>query len=102
MAYIKVNIAQLEATARMIDEHISYVERTVTAQDVDTAELMQAWEGRDADEFKSYIQGISGDCSVLKAYKKSLSSYAEFLRSAATIYKSAMIDAYNEANSCAK
>ena len=102
MAVIAVNFKELEQTAQKIRDHVFYVECQMGSRNIDTAELMQCWQGEDAKAFIEHITNMNSSGSVLKAYVSSMKSYADFLENAAKIYKSAMIDAYNEANSCAK
>lgn len=99
MAYIKVNCSTLNSTATSVEKYASMLKKKMSAADNDIKALGVDWQGSDYAAFQAQWREAVNDSSVYMKMRKSLESYADYLRYAAKRYKDAQNAAVNRANS---
>ena len=97
MAYIKVNCSTLNSTATAVEKYASVLKKKMSAADTDIKSI--DWQGLDYAAFQTKWGEAMNDSSVYMKMRKSLESYADYLRYAAKRYKDAQNAAVNRANS---
>ena len=102
MTYIKVDHSKFESAASAIEEYIALMESKMNSVQGEVTILSSSWQGSDFIQFKTEFDKVDNDDSTYIQMKKSLESYAKYLRFAAEKYKKAQIDAVNRANSLPK
>lgn len=102
MAYIKVDHSKLESTASLVEAYISNTKKKMNNANGYVANMSGSWQGVDFNQFKLQWDGVTNNDSAYSQMMKSLESYAQFLRYAASKYKNAQAKAINRANSLPK
>ena len=99
---IKVNHNTLDTAANTIDEYIRNMDSKIGKANSAVTTMLSTWQGNDANEFKVKWDTVDDADSTHGMMRKSLESYASFLRNASSKYKNAQINAINRANSLPK
>jgi len=99
MAYIKVNCNSINAAAKAVDKYVGEMKKKMSAADNDVKTMGIDWQGSDYAAFQAKWGEAVNDSSVYMKMRKSLESYADYLRYAAKRYKDAQNAAVNRANS---
>lgn len=102
MARIKVDHSKFEAAASAIDEHVKEMKRKMRSAQGEVDTLSATWQGSDYTQFKANFNRVDNDDSTHAQMLKSLDSYADYLRYAASKYKEAQTKAVNRANGLPK
>lgn len=95
---INVNHSRFEATAEAIEAYNTDIKNKMTYSGYKINEMLNHWEGSDADSFEQRWNELYSNNSTSNAMKQALDNHASYLRFAATKYKTAQIDAVNRAN----
>lgn len=98
MAYIRVNHAQLSATASEIDAYISLLKSKMVSAQQEINQLTMNWQGSDSVQFKSQWGTVTDNQSTYYNLISQLESYANYLRYAAQEYSKAQKNAIDRAN----
>ena len=96
---IKVDHSKFESTANVLLDYTEKMKKNMRKADTAVSTMMHQWQGEDAYEFNAKWATVSGGDSTYEAMRKSIESYANFLKSAGEKYKQAQINAVNAANS---
>ncbi len=98
MPYIRVDHSRFESAAKILEEYLAFTRSKMLYANSSVNTLMQTgWQGNDANSFKNKWAEIIGTESTYVKMMKSLKSYADYLRYAASCYKQAQINAVNRA-----
>lgn len=95
---IKVNHSKFDSTATAIENYNSLLTKKMGNANQSMTTLFSSWKGIDASTYKTKWDTLDGGDSVYYKMKKSLESYAKFLRAAGNKYKTAQINAVNRAS----
>ncbi len=98
MAHIKVDKAQLEATAKAVDSCRQALKKDMNNATKEVHDLSAAWNGEDYTAFLNQWNEVKNKESVYYQLDKSLMSYAEYLRYAKAQYEDAQQKAVKAAN----
>lgn len=98
MAYIRVNHAQLSATATEIDAYISLLKSKMASAQLEINQLTTNWQGADSAQFKTKWETVTNKESTYYSLISQLESYANYLRHAAQEYSNAQEHAIDRAN----
>ena len=98
MAYIKVDHSKFDSAASAVEEYIDFMEGRMNSVQEEITTLSSSWQGTDFIQFKTEYDKVDNDDSTYVQMKKSLESYAKYLRYAANKYKDAQARAVNRAN----
>ncbi len=98
MAYIRVDHAQLSATASEIDIYISLLKNRMASAQLEINQLTTNWQGADSAQFKSKWETVTDNQSTYSTLISQLESYANYLRYAAQEYSKAQNNAIERAN----
>lgn len=90
---IRVNHQQLKSTANAIEQYNSKLDKNMKKADSTMATLFGTWKGIDASSYKTKWDAIDAGGSTHQKMKKSLASYAKYLKSAANKYSQAQAKA---------
>ncbi len=102
MAYIKVDIAELEKTAAVVDEYVAVHKKRTAAIDRTMDGLNASWQGTDYDQVRKQWKEMIQKGSTSNKMLQSLEHYADSLRSAGAAYKNAKERAINRAKTRCK
>ena len=102
MAYIKVNINQLEQTAKAVDTYVRSHKQKINSMETTMANLGSGWKGPDYNQACAQLDKMTQDGSVSKKMLDSLCNYADSLRSAGKAYKDLRDRAINRAKTRCK
>lgn len=95
---IKVNHSKLGSAANAIETYTSSMSSKMRTADNTVSAMLGNWQGNDANSFVAQWDKVNDADSTYANMKKSLESYAKFLRHAENKYKTAQISAINRAN----
>ena len=95
---IRVDHSKFEAAANAIDQYNSNMKSKMKNADTAVNTMLSSWKGEDATAFVLKWNEVNGSESTYMAFYKSMKSYAEYLREAASRYKTAQANAINRAN----
>ena len=95
---IRVDHSRFNAAADSIDKYISTLNKEMKKSDSSVSNMLGLWKGTDATAFSNKWSVIMGSGSTYMNFKKSLESYAKYLRYAGNQYKNAQANAINRAN----
>ncbi len=98
MAYIKVDKAQLEATAKSVDACRQDLKKYMGNATKEVQNLSAAWSGEDYTAFLKQWNELDDKESVYYQLDKALESYAKYLRYAKKQYEDAQEKAVKAAN----
>ena len=98
MPYIRVDHSRFEAAAKQMEDYLAFTKSKMLFANASANHLLSSgWKGNDAGAFRSKWSEIIGNGSTYMKMMKSLKSYADYLRYAASCYKQAQADAVNRA-----
>lgn len=91
---IKVDPAQLEATAGQVESAAGEYRKLYSKLYNDVGSMRAAWQGKDNVAFTTQIEGFRQDFEMMA---KLMDEYSQFLRSAAKTYQQAQDEITNAA-----
>lgn len=95
---IKVDHSQFDKAASAIDTYNTVLKTKMSGADQTVTGLFSSWKGIDSSAYKTKWDTLDEKGSVYFTMRKSLESYANFLRAAGNKYKTAQANAVNRAN----
>lgn len=95
---IKVDHSKFDTAASAIETFNSNINTKMGKADKAVTTMLSSWKGLDASTFKTKWDTVNDRDSTYGKMKKSLESYAGFLRAAGSKYKNAQANAINRAN----
>ncbi len=99
---IKVDHSKFDKAASSIDTYNAALKAKMGSANQTIDGLFSSWRGLDATAYKGKWNLLDEHGSVYYKMRKSLDSYASFLRTAGNKYKTAQANAINRANRLAK
>lgn len=96
--YIFVNHSKFESAADAIDNYVRRHNKNMDSAGQSVKELSISWRGKDADQFENQWEKVTAGDSTSTKMTKALENYADFLRFAASEYKSVQSKAVNRAD----
>lgn len=99
---IKVDHSKFDKAANAIESYNGTLKTKMGNANQTVTGLLSSWKGIDARAYKTKWDALDENGSVYYKMRKSLDSYAEFLRSAGNKYKTAQANAVNRANKLPK
>ena len=99
MAKIEVNHQTLRTVADEFDKYCTEQDKQMRKADIEINALMRlGYSGPDAEAFVAKWENVNTPDSTAIKFRNDLKNFADSLRAAAEVYRSAQVDAYNEAS----
>ena len=99
---IKVDHSKFDKAASAIDTYNATLRTKMGSANQTMSGLFSTWKGIDSTAYKTKWDALDENGSVYYKMRKSLESYAKFLRAAGNKYKTAQANAVNRAKSLPK
>jgi len=99
---IKVDHSKFDKAANAIETYNSTLSKKMGSANQTVTGLLSSWKGIDASSYKTKWDALDETGSVYYKMRKSLDSYAKFLRTAGNKYKTAQANAINRAKKLPK